>query len=159
MNNCNKTSNNKYFNCPAIMADGRMFTDYSESNYVNNLLRYNNKKMSSNEYRHFLINNATELMRVNNLYNKNKNSCESCNAQEIRNETLCDYNNQYGTCKINDCNGVGLMNTGEEPKKVKNFKNKLQTFELEEPNKILQNDDPLDIIAKPMDKTLQIDMS
>ena len=46
MTNCNKTSNNKYFNCPAKMSDGRHFTDYRPSCYVNNLLRYNNKTRS-----------------------------------------------------------------------------------------------------------------
>jgi len=46
------------------MSDGRMFTDYRESNYVNNLIRYNNKSMSSYVYRQFLIDNASELMNV-----------------------------------------------------------------------------------------------
>ena len=36
-NNCNKTSNNKYFDCPALMSDGRVFTDYRPSSYVNDL--------------------------------------------------------------------------------------------------------------------------
>ena len=29
--NCNKTSNNKYFDCPALMSDGRIMTDYRSS--------------------------------------------------------------------------------------------------------------------------------
>ena len=46
MNNggvCNKTSNNKFFGCPARMDDGRHFTDYRPISYVNDLVRYSNK--------------------------------------------------------------------------------------------------------------------
>ena len=38
-NTCLKTSNNKYFDCPALMSDGRTFTDYRPSNYVNDLIK------------------------------------------------------------------------------------------------------------------------
>ena len=63
---CNKTSNNKYFNCPPRMDDGRHFTDYRPNAYVNSLVRYGNNVMTNNEaYRKFLIKNANELMKVN----------------------------------------------------------------------------------------------
>ena len=38
-NICKKTSNNKYFNCPPRMDDGRHFTDYRPNDRVNNLIR------------------------------------------------------------------------------------------------------------------------
>ena len=38
----NKTSNNKYFECPARMDDGRLFTDYSPSAVLNDVIRKNN---------------------------------------------------------------------------------------------------------------------
>jgi len=55
-NTCNKTSNNKYFDCPARMDDGRIFTDYRPSSSVDDMIRYSNNVMSSYEYRQFLIN-------------------------------------------------------------------------------------------------------
>ena len=68
-NTCFKTSNNKYFDCPALMSDGRAFTDYRPSNYVNDMIRINNKVYDSYNYRQFLINNAANLMKVNDEYN------------------------------------------------------------------------------------------
>ena len=61
--NCNKTSNNKYFDCPARMDDGRAFTDYRSSATVDDMIRYSNNTMSSFEYRQFLINNGNEIMK------------------------------------------------------------------------------------------------
>ena len=69
---CDKTSNNKYFNCPARMDDGRHFTDYRPNTYVNSLVRYGNNVMTNESYRQFLIKNANELMRVNAVYNERK---------------------------------------------------------------------------------------
>ena len=42
-NTCDKTSNNKYFSCPARMDDGRTFTDYRPSSSVDDMIRYSNK--------------------------------------------------------------------------------------------------------------------
>ena len=56
---CNKTSNNKFFDCPPRMDDGRHFTDYRPNSYVNDLIRYSNKVMSSYNARQFLQANAT----------------------------------------------------------------------------------------------------
>ena len=114
MSVCNKTSNNKFFNCPARMDDGRHFTDYRPNCYINNLLRTKNKTMSSYDYRQFLINNGNELMKLNNEYAVQKNGCSPCNAPVIKNETRCEYNKNYGSCLINDLDGVGLMNTGDQ---------------------------------------------
>ena len=66
--NCNKTSNNKYFDCPALMSDGRLMTDYRPSTTVNDMIRLNNNVKSSNEYRNFLINNASDIMNINENY-------------------------------------------------------------------------------------------
>jgi hypothetical protein len=110
MSNCNKTSNNKYFNCPARMSDGRHFTDYRPNCFVNNLLRYNNNTMSNYEYRQFLINNGSELMKINNIYTEEKVGCKPCTAKDIKHQTKCHYNKVNGLCEVNDVNGVGLMN-------------------------------------------------
>ena len=76
--NCYKTSNNKYFDCPPRMDDGRHFTDYRGNCYVNNVIRNNNDIMNSFQYRSFLTNNATELMDLNRTYACQKNCCGPC---------------------------------------------------------------------------------
>lgn len=110
MSVCDKTSNNKYFNCPPRMADGRQFTDYRPNCYVNNLLRYNNRTMSSYEYRQFLVNNADELRKINNMYASEKNACAPCDAPQINNQTICAYNQSFGACGVSEPNGLGLTN-------------------------------------------------
>ena len=64
-NTCYKTSNNKYFDCPALMSDGRIFTDYRPSAYVNDLMRVQNKVYDSYNYRQFLINNGLNVIKTN----------------------------------------------------------------------------------------------
>jgi hypothetical protein len=108
MSICDRTSNNKYFNCPPRMSDGRQFTDYRPNCYVNNLLRYTNRTMSSYEYRQFLINNGEELMKINNLYSSDKTSCGPCNAETIANQTVCAYNQHFGNCTVNNSQGIGI---------------------------------------------------
>ena len=41
-NNCNTASNNKHLDCPAIMSDGRTFTDYRPSSTVDDMIRLSN---------------------------------------------------------------------------------------------------------------------
>ena len=77
---CYKTSNNKYFGCPARMADGRNFTDYRPDCYVNNLIRQNNSTYNSFQYRMFLTHNAENLMNVNRTYACEKNCCGPCQS-------------------------------------------------------------------------------
>ena len=55
-------------NCPALMSDGRLMTDYRPSTTVNDMIRLNNNVKSSNEYRNFLINNASDIMNINENY-------------------------------------------------------------------------------------------
>ncbi len=62
MSLCYKTTNNKYFNCPPRMDDGRHFTDYRPNCFLNNLLAGNNNLQNSFELRTFLTNNAVDLM-------------------------------------------------------------------------------------------------
>merc|ERR1711907_492263 len=75
---CYKTSNNKHFNCPPRMDDGRHFTDYRGNCFVNNVIRNNNDIMNSFQYRSFLTNNADELMNLNREYACQKNCCGPC---------------------------------------------------------------------------------
>ena len=65
MSLCYKTSNNKYFDCPPRMADGRFFTDYRPNCYTQNLIRSKNGLNNSFQYRMFLTHNAENLMDIN----------------------------------------------------------------------------------------------
>lgn len=100
---CYKTSNNKYPDCPAIMDDGRAFTDYRPSCYTNDLIRTMNGLHSSFAYRQFLQHNAVQLMDTIRLYNIKKNGCRPCNAVPIQCESLCSVDNHAVSCAPFDC--------------------------------------------------------
>jgi hypothetical protein len=107
-NTCNKTSNNKYFDCPALMSDGRAFTDYRQSSQVDNMIQYSNNIMSSYQYRQFLINNADKIMDVNTMYATNKLSCNNCDTKTIPFNTVCDVTTQSSKCHTVNPNGIGI---------------------------------------------------
>jgi hypothetical protein len=107
-NNCNKTTNNKYFQCPPRMSDGRHFTDYRSNIYVNDLIRHTNKTGSNYEYRQFLIHNADNLIKMNNDYMSYMNGCNECNAETIPFQTECFINQNYSNCYNSDKNGIGI---------------------------------------------------
>jgi hypothetical protein len=112
--NCNKTSNNKYFDCPALMSDGRIMTDYRQSCTVNDMIRLNNNVLSSNDYRQFLINNAEDIININQDYIVNKNGCKSGELVEVPFSKVCKYTTQYGKCeKTNQRVGLGIANQAE----------------------------------------------
>ena len=123
MNNCNKTSNNKYFDCPARMDDGRTFTDYRSSSQVDDMIRYSNNVMSSYEYRQFLINNADNIMNINNQYIFNKVGCESCNSETIPFKTKCDINSDFSVCNTINSNGIGIYNSVSDLENFSEIKN------------------------------------
>ena len=109
-NSCNKTSNNKYLDCPALMSDGRAFTDYRPSSYVNDLFRIQNKVYDSYSYRQFLIHNGLQIIEMNDKYNEMKNGCPSCQYDNIPNESTCVYNKHFGLCMPQGCGGLGQNN-------------------------------------------------
>ena len=111
MNNsgvCNKTSNNKFFGCPARMDDGRHFTDYRPISYVNDLVRYSNKVASSYNYRQFLIANANNIMKLNSKYAVLKNANDQCSARPIPFETVAKVNQNTIKYVPSNANGVGI---------------------------------------------------
>jgi hypothetical protein len=71
-------SNNKYHNCPAIMSDGRNFTDYRAIRRINNLLGFNNQLKNDYTYREFLIQNAAKIMEHNRNMSIQNNICDQC---------------------------------------------------------------------------------
>jgi len=122
---CNKTSNNKYFDCPARMDDGRGFTDYRPNSTVNDMIRYSNNIMGSNEYRQFLIHNAVNIMNISNNYTASKMGCNSCNYEPLPFNTQCDYNNNFPVCNVMNPNGIGIRNNVVGMNSIENFYSEL----------------------------------
>ncbi len=75
----NRTVNNKVQTSPAIMNDGRSFTDYRPACYVDNMIANANQVKGSNEYREFLIKNGLNIMKVSDMYLEDKLSHKVCN--------------------------------------------------------------------------------
>ena len=112
MKGCYKTSNNKYFDCPPRMADGRHFTDYRPNCYVNNLLRANNRVKNSFEFRQFLTDNADSLMEMNRAYACQKNCCGPCkepfsSGTMLPEQSTVKCNSETCTQVLNDPKGLG----------------------------------------------------
>lgn len=74
---CSRTSDNKHFNCPSRMSDGRHFTDYRPK-CMANINSPNDLPMNSYEYRQFLIHNAEKLMKHNARQAYYENMCGPC---------------------------------------------------------------------------------
>lgn len=108
--NFNRTVNNKYFDAPARMDDGRTFTDYRASSSVDNMIRYSNNVMSNYEYRQFLINNADEIMNINRKYTEDKVGTKNCTAKPVPFYSTCDVNSSFAKCTVTNSDGIGLNN-------------------------------------------------
>ena len=93
--------NNQFQNCPAIMSDGRNFTDYRPINHVNNLLIANNNIENHYSYREFLIQNAEKLIDMNRNLMTENNKCDQCT------DTTKDNND-----KLNESLGCEKCNNG-----------------------------------------------
>lgn len=103
---CQKVSNNKFFKCPALMSDGRQFTDYRPNcdlNPVNGINSYN--------IRQTLINNSVKMMNNNRKIACDNNCCGPCmnpynkgTMLEEKNRRVCNKE----SCGIEDVNNEGL---------------------------------------------------
>lgn len=107
ISDCFKVSNNKYPDCPAIMDDGRAFTDYRSSCFINDMLRIKNGLTNSYAYRQFLINNGSNLINTIRLYNIEKSSCSPCDAKPIHCQNICNIDKQSVNCALTNPDGLG----------------------------------------------------
>jgi len=74
---CERDSDNRHFQCPPKMADGRAFTDYkARCAVLTSLLQ--NKAMNTYELRQYMINNAEQLMQQERTYASRMNACGPC---------------------------------------------------------------------------------
>lgn len=73
---CYKGSNNIHFDYPALMSDGRIYTNWDPACEKNkSLIRENNIKTNF-QYRQFLINNSESIINSNN--NQAQDHCGVC---------------------------------------------------------------------------------
>lgn len=118
MSMCTKTSDNKHFDCPPRMSDGRHFTDYRPSCHINDLLRNDNNISNSFQYRQFMTHNAVTIMDKHRQIACSKNCCSPCasspsgvegfdNGTMLPEKYMVECNGT--TCKtvMNNPNGIG----------------------------------------------------
>lgn len=79
---CYSGSNNIHASYPPLMSDGRIYTDYKTNCNSNN-------NINSNEYRDFMISNATMIMNENT--NKAWNDCGNCNITRNKHTNHTKY--------------------------------------------------------------------
>lgn len=126
---CERPSNNKFFNCPPRMSDGRHFTDYRPRCTQQYLDKIENNIQSSYDHRLYLQRNADELIARNAKEAYQLNQCGPCVEpydvgtmlpeleKQVCNERTCSFN-------VNDPYGLGLgRNYGTE--QVNKFNQKL----------------------------------
>lgn len=110
MSSCNHTSNNKFFTCPALMADARIFTDYRPNGYVNDLIRMQNGITNSYDYRQFLIHYADDMMKAEKAYLEKKAGTHLPPPPEMPIQTECIYDLHSSVCYPVNPAGLGIMN-------------------------------------------------
>ena len=111
---CKRPSNNKHFDCPPLMNDGRMFTDYRPRCEINFLYPPRGDKfLDSYKYRQHLINNADDIMKSMHSDSYNEALCAPCVADVDEDGTMLpEQNMQYCNSRschtqINDPSGLG----------------------------------------------------
>lgn len=110
---CERPSNNKFFNCPPRMDDGRHFTDYRPRCTQQYQDKVKNNIMSSYDYRMFLTRNADSFIKHNALNAYMQNRCGPCMEPynvgtmlpEIEKQTC---NERTCSFAVNDPYGIGL---------------------------------------------------
>ena len=79
---CVRASDNVAWNCPARMADGRLFTDYRPRCDAN--LQFQAPMSGSHEYRQFLINNGANIIDANRAAASSVAACGPCVSPLMR---------------------------------------------------------------------------
>ena len=113
MSKCYKTSNNKYFNSPPFMADGRGFTDYRPNCLLNNNLQLDSNSLNSYDYKLFLTRNAEKIINMNRQQSYIINGQYECKQPYYDGTMLPEQYMQ--SCGLDSCevkhnfkDGVGL---------------------------------------------------
>tara|TARA_B110000971_G_scaffold88804_1_gene91306 strand:+ start:3945 stop:4379 length:435 start_codon:yes stop_codon:yes gene_type:complete len=112
MADCFRSTNNKYLSHPALMSDGRGFTDYRSSREMNSILMNEMKIVKSYQYKEFLGNNSDNLIKIdreetilNNGYGSVNKSFEQGTMLPEKYIRKCNKN--YCEVTLNNKNGLG----------------------------------------------------
>lgn len=70
-------SNNRFWydNCPALMSDSRLFTNYLPNRMLNDKIKEKLNINSNLEYKNYLINNAKNILNNERQYLKDNSTC------------------------------------------------------------------------------------
>lgn len=68
-------SNNRHHSCPALMSDGRIFTNYLSNRMYNDFIKYKNNINVNTDYKDFLQSNATVIIAENNELLEKASKC------------------------------------------------------------------------------------
>ena len=100
-----RVTDNFNLDFPAIMADGRQFTDYRSNCILNKM----SKQMTSQEYKNYLINNTSEILSNQSKINEQLMGCKSCSDYSIVPPFL-SLNCNGNQCRsfVNDIDGIGI---------------------------------------------------
>lgn len=107
---CYRSSNNKFFNSPSRMADGRLFTDYRPNYELNRYIEEENKIKNTHDYRMFLERNGDKIATKNKEYIFTKNGMVKCmepyhigTMLPEKTRVVCDQH----TCRVVEVNPNG----------------------------------------------------
>ena len=64
---CYSSSNNIHFNYPPLMSDGRIYSSWQPTAYINNKIKEQAGITTNWEYRNYLRNHSEEIMKYNTL--------------------------------------------------------------------------------------------
>ena len=114
MPSCDKGCDNKYYNCPPRMADGRHFTDYRPKCAAN--FESQPHPMSSYDYRMFLTEHAEEIINKNREVAFNMVGCAPCSLADVVPENIVQTcNNRTCSYEVIDSTGLGIGRKEDEP--------------------------------------------
>jgi hypothetical protein len=120
---CYSGSNNIHFNFPPIMNDGRNYSSWQPEAIINERIRKAENIKSNWDYRRFLTNNATQIMKYNNQ--------ESCYYLGLNPHTYTDKtpssNVPFMYTNTTDTNAPGFGYPTSDLKNVYLSREQLQT--------------------------------
>lgn len=108
-NNCDKTTNNFYFNCPPKMADGRLFTSYEPHREYNYKLKHELSFVNQKDYRNKMQESPNMYMDIVNQ-NTNLKKCDNVDFETPPPARV--YRCTKDGCEFYDTNlpnGIGIM--------------------------------------------------
>ena len=82
-------SNNRHDSCPALMSDGRMFTNYLSNRMYNDYVKYSNDIKVNTDYKAFLQKNASNIIADEQKFLEKHSKCHF-NKQPTRHDQTND---------------------------------------------------------------------